>query len=326
MAYDSNPEVLTAVTQEISLNRDGLVADCIFPKVQTGCKFSYIDWTEELKGLKSINDHVTCKTDANEIDTGALTLKHGGTQDHALMQSLEECCVTVCGVPNLDAKIAANKTRELSNKLLIGREQRAITLATDTTKYVDNTTKSPSDDTAVVDGGLFTLSATNFNSANFGLLRYFQGINENALYGARNVLVTDLATLNGLMSHPQFVGSGCVVDPMTTAAKVASLLGLSKICIADAKYNDGLGETVSLKKMWPKGTLLFVSSQEFITAADTKFAFGITAYSQELEQYTWLDEKKGKGKGAMMQKIGHDLTEVVLSYKAATLVKINAGA
>ena len=113
-----------------------------------------------------------------------------------------------------------------------------------------------------------------------------------------------------------------VVDPMTTAAKVASLLGLSKICIADANYNDGLGDTVTLKKLWPAGTMLFTSSYEFVTSDDEQFAFGITAYTQPIQQFTWIDEKKGKGAGATMQKIGHDMTEVVLSYKAATLVKI----
>ena len=324
MSYDKSAPVLEAVTQEIALNREGLVADCIFPKVQTGCNFAYIDWTGELKDLKSINDHVTCKTDANEIDTGDLKLKHGGTQDHALMQSLEECCVTVCGVSNLDEKIAAQKTRALTNKLLIGREERAIRLATDVTKYTDNNALAPSDEGAVVDGGLFKLAKTNFDDPNFASLRYFQSINENALFGQRNVMITDLATLNGLMTHPQFIGSGCVVDPMTSMDKVASLLGLSKICIADGKYNDGLGEQVSIKKLWPKNTILFTSSYEFITSTDPQLAFGITAYSQDLTPHQFIDEKKGKGAGAMMQKIGHDLTEVVLSYKAATLVKLTA--
>lgn len=321
MAYQTSPKLI-AVTEEIALNRSGLVADCIFPKVQTGCNFAYIDWTGELKDLKSINDHVTCKTDANEIDSGSLQLKHGGTQDHALMQSLEECCVTVCGVDSLDEKIAAQKTRVLTNKLLIGREERAITLATDVTKYVDNTSKAPGDDGAVVDGGLFKLAKTSFDNASFGLLRYFQAINENALYGARNVMITDLATLNGMLTHPQFIGSGCSIDPMTSMDKVASLLGLSKICIADGKYNDGLGEQVSIKKLWPKNTILFTSSYEFITSTDPQLAFGITAYSQDFQTYTFKDPKKGKGDGMLMQKIGHDLTETVLSYKAATLVKL----
>ena len=313
---------LIAVTQEIGLKRSGLVADTIFPKVQTGCQFSYIDWTDELKDLKSINDHVTCKSDVNEVDLGQIKLKYGGTQDHALSQVLDECCQVICGVPNLNEKIAAQKTRVLANKLLIGREQRAISLATATTNYADQSTKTPNDATAVVDGGLFNLSAVNFADSSFDLLAYFQGINDNAKYGRRNIMVTDRATLNGILRHPQFIGSGCQVDPMTTPDRVAALLGVDKIVVADAMYNDGFGTQVALKKFWPAGTILFTSSLEFITSQDPQFAFGFSAYTQDLSTNTWLDEKKGKGEGAMMQKMGHDLTETVMSYLAATLVKI----
>lgn len=315
------PSVI-AVTQQVALKRSGLVADAIFPKVQTGCQFSYIDWTDELKDLTSINDHVTCKSDANEADLGAIKLKFGGTQDHALIQVLDECCQVICGVPNLNEKIAAQKTLALANKLLIGREQRAISLATLATAYADQTTKTPNDPTAQVDGGLFNLSAANFADPTFDLLKYLQGINDNAKYGRRNLMVTDRATLNGILRHPQFIGSGCQVDPMTTPDRVAALIGVDKIVVADALYNDGFGNTVSMKKFWPAGTILFTSSLEFITSNDQQFAFGLSAYTQDLQTNTWFDEKKGKGEGAVMQKIGHDLTETVLSYLAATLVKI----
>lgn len=324
MAYQSNAK-LSAITQEMSLNRSGLVADAIFPPVQTAEKFSYIDWTAELKDLKSVQDHVTCKSDANEIDTGALELKHGATHDRALIQTLDECKVVICGVESLDTKIAAKKTQSLTNKLLIGREERAIALATDVSKYTDNTTKAPYDEGAVIDGGLFTIDEEDYNDPAFDLRKYFSAINENALFGYRNVLVASLADINHLLTHPKFLGAGCIVDPKTTVEKVANLMGLSKIVVADAIYNDGIGDTVSLKKLWPKGTLLFLSSADFITSEDPQFAFGITAYSQMLQQNTWNDPKKGKGKGQTMQKIGHDMTEVVLSYKAATLVKVDDG-
>src|SRR5690606_10138110 len=145
MAYPSRPK-LSAIVQEVGLKRSGLVADCIFPPVQTGCKFSYIDWEAELKGLKSINDHVTCKTDAHEVDSEAFQMVDASTRDRALTQVLDECCVDICGMNDVQQKIEAGKTRQLTNKLLIGREERAIALATDTSKYVDNTGKTPFDD------------------------------------------------------------------------------------------------------------------------------------------------------------------------------------
>lgn len=322
MSYESRPE-LTAITQQVSLNREGLVADAIFPKVLTGCKFSYIDWTKELAGLRSIQDAVSCKTDANEVDGEGFDLVDSSTKDHALMQVLDECCVVVCGKPQIKDQIEQGKTRQLTNKLLIGREERAIKLATDATKYTDNTTVKPYEATAVIDGGLFKETRANFFGSNFALLKYLNGINDFAKFGRRNVMVTDRATLNEILTHPNFLGAGCIVDVKTTVEKVASLLGLDRIVVADANYNDGIGDTVALKKLWPANTILFTSSYEFVSSNDQQFAFGISGYSQEFESHTWIDEKKGKGAGARMQKIGHDLTEVVLSYKAATLIQLS---
>lgn len=321
MNYESRPE-LSAVVQQISLNREGLVADAIFPKVLTGCKFSYIDWTKELQNLKPVSDAVNCKTDAHEVDSSGFALVDASTFSRALTQVLDECCVVVCGKPNINQEIEVGKTRQLANKLLLGREMRAIDLATDESAYVDNEALTPNSENAVIDGGLFNLSETDFSDPEFKLLNYLTGINDYAVYGMRNIMVTDRATLNQILTHPDFLGAGCIVDPKTTADKVASLLGLDRIIIADAKYNDGVGDQVSIQKLWPKGTIFFASSHEFVTSNDQNFSFGISAYSQELETNTWVDPKKGKGAGARMQKIGHDYTEVVLSYNAATLVKI----
>lgn len=323
MSFESRPE-LTAIAQQVSLDRSGLVADAIFPLPSnpTGCKFSYIDWTAELKNLKSIDDHVSCKTDAKEIDSEGFELVDASTKDRALTQVLDECCVTVCGRPEIKTDIEIGKTRQLANKLLLGREQRAIELATDASKYTDNDALTPNDEGAVIDGGLFKAAKTDFFGANFGLLNYLNGINDFANFGRRNIMVTDRATLNQILTHPDFLGAGCIVDPKTTADKVASLLELDRIIVADARYNDGIGDQVSIKRVWPKNTIFMASSYEFVTSNDQQFAFGLSGYSQLLEQNTWIDEKKGKGAGARMQKIGHDITEVVLSYKAATLIQL----
>lgn len=321
MAMQSVPK-LSAITQAISLNREGLIADVLFPPVQTECKFSYIDWTSELKDLKSLNDWVTCKTDANEVDSGSYALVDGSTKDRALMHVLDECCVTVCGDNTVTGRLHAAKTRSLANRLLIGREERAIKMALDKSKYTDNDTDTPATEGAVVDGGLFSLTAANFADPNFNLLRWFQGIAEGAVFGRKNVMITDLATLNGMLSHPSFIGAGYAPQATTSRESLASLLGLTKIVVAEGVYNDGLGEQVSLKKLWPKGTILFVSSYEYATSTDDTFSFGISAHTQPIQQFTWVDEKKGKGAGQTMQKAGHDLTEIVLSYKAATLVEI----
>lgn len=320
--YPSRP-ALTAIVQQATLNRKGLVADCLFPMVMTDCKFSYVDWTSELLSLKLTDDNVTCKSDVHEVEASPYVLIDKSLSLHALSQVLTECCVSICGDNQAENKIEAGKTRQLMNKLLIGREKRAIDLALDASKYTAQAAELPVATVAGTDGRSYTLSNVNFTNPNYALRSYFAGIQSNLKRsGQRNIMVTDLATLNGILGHPSFIGAGCVVDPITTPEKAAALLGVNKICIADASYNDGLGSTPTMTKLWPAGVILFVTAYDFITSQDETMAFGITAYNQGFKQFTWLDEKKGAGSGALMQKQSHDFTEIVLSYLAATKVTV----
>lgn len=321
MAYDSNP-TLSAITQEISLNRSGLVADAIFPQVQTESNFSYLDWTKEIKNLKAnVDDSVSCKTKAKRIDEGELELKSGVTSGHALTEILEVCNFNVCGRPDLINEVHRRKTANLANKLLLGREQRAISLATDASKYTDNSTNKPFDANAVIDGGKFAIAANTFFGSSYDARKYLSGVNDFAVYGRKNIAVMDRATLNALISHPSFIGIGLQPFARTTEEQLAALLNVEKIVVADGVYNDGIGNTLNLKKVWPANTILFTTSREFITSTDSEFSFGISAYTQLLTPTQWFDENYGISKGANFIKIGHDLTETVLSYKAATLVQ-----
>ena len=96
---------LSAIVQQASLKRSGLVADCIFPPIKTPCRFDYIDWTKAAN-IKVVEDAVGCKTDVREVDPEAFTLVSAKVEDHALQQSMGDCCVTACGD---DAAYAAKK-------------------------------------------------------------------------------------------------------------------------------------------------------------------------------------------------------------------------
>jgi len=129
-------------------------------------------------------------------------------------------------------------------------------------------------------------------------------------------------TLNNFLSHPNFLGAGCIVDTVTTKDKVASLLGVEEICVADAGYNNGVGQTVSLQGFWPDNYILFTASYEMLTSDEQQVAFGISAYDKGFRVNNYIKEEKGPDSGVVMQKIAHDFTELVLSYKAATLIKL----
>lgn len=313
---------LSGITQMTNLNRSGLVADCIFPQVKTDCKFSYINWEKALDAASITDSSVTCKSDVHQVDEIPYELVEAALKDEALSQVLTECCVSICG-EDKTAFIEAGKTKQLINKLLVAREKKAIDLALLQSAYTNGGSATPGTYSGGTDGVRFQLTNANLIDPNFGLLRYLMGINENRVVsGQRNVMVTDLATLNKILAHPNFIGSGCIVDPMTTSDKVAALLGLSKICIADATYNNGTEAVPAYSKLWTAGRILFTTSYDFVTSQDETLAFGISAYNRGFKQYTWLDEKKGPEAGVIMQKVSHDFTPVVLSRKAATVIEV----
>ena len=305
------------------MKRSGLVADCLLPPVTTDCRFDYIDWTNA-QNVKVVEDAIGCKTDVKEVDPEAFVLASGKVQDYALVQSMGDCCVTACGN---DAAYAAKKeqgkTLQLMNRLLIGRERRAIALATDETKYTDNLLLAPGAGGAVNEGGLYKLALASFTNSSFALLKYFQPIQTNNFTtGPRTIAVMSQNTLNNFLSHPNFLGAGCALDAITTIDKVASLLGVRKICVADAGYNNGVGQTVTMQSFFPDNYILFTASYEFITSDEQQVAFGISPYDKGFKINNYLKPEKGPGAGVEMQKMAHDYTELVLSYKAATLVKL----
>lgn len=317
---------LSAIVQQASLKRSGLVADCIFPPVKTDCRFDYIDWTKS-QNLKIVEDAIGCKTDVREVDPEAWTLSSAKVQDHALSQSMDDCCVTSCGNDAaLSAKKEQGKTMQLMNRLLINREKRAIDLVLNESLYTSNGTSgapvAPSSST-VNEGGLYFLTSANFINPSFALLKWFQPIQtNNPMSGRRTVAVMSQNTLNNFLSHPNFLGAGCSVDPITTQQKVAGLLGVNKICVSDAFYNNGVGATVSMTAFFPDNYILFTSSYELMSSDEAQVAFGISAYDKGFRVNHWLKEEKGPDGGVEMQKIAHDYTEVILSIKGATLVKL----
>lgn len=316
---------MSAIVQQASLKRSGLVADCIFPQVKTPCRFDYIDWSNGLN-VKVADDAIACKTDVHEVDPEAWTLSQGKVEDHALAQAMDDCCVTACGDDAvMAAKREQGKTVQLMNRLLIAREKRAVALAVgDLTKYTDNLLLAPGAVGTVNEAGRYNLTAANFADPNFALLKWFQPIQQNNfLTGRRTKAIMSQATLNGLLSHPNFLGAGCLVPALTTSSQVAALLGVNEICIADAGYNNGVGATVSMQSFWPAGYILFTASYDLQTSDEAQVAFGISAYDKGFRVNYYKKAEKGPDDGVTMQKQAHDLTEIVLSYKAATLVVIS---
>lgn len=315
---------MSALVLQASLNRKGLVADAIFPKVRTACAFKYVDWTNAAT-VKLVEDAIGCKTDVKEIDPDAFTLKDASTQDRALQISMGECCLESCGDVDLAELAEKGKTMQLTNSLLVGREKRAIALAVDESKYTANGTSGapvvPGASNAVNEGGLYYLTKANLANSSFALLQWFLPIQtNNFLTGVRTVAIMSQATLNKFLVHPNFLGAGCIVGSMTTKEAVAALLGVREIIVADSAYQSG--SNAAWTKLWNDDYIFLSASYNFLTAQDPTPAFGISAYTRNWAPYYYKKEEKGPTDGVVMQKQSHDETEVVLTYKAATLIKL----
>lgn len=312
---------VTAIINQGALNRTGLVADAIFPPVKTACKFSIVDWNKA-KGLKEIDDLLNCKTDVHEVDSTAYELLNYSTQGRGLSTVLTECCVGLCDDGSIADIIENSKMVELFDKLLVNHERRAVALATTTSYFTDNSTKVPGESGAVNEGGYYHIAASTALATNYNLLGYLQPIqSNNYLTGVRNVAVMTRSMLNKIQQNSSFIGASLGIA-QASEASIAASLGVSKIVIADAGFNNAVAEgAVSLQGIFPENTILFVANNPLQYSEQGKPTFGLSAYTQNFMTTFFLDPRKGLGQGQVSGKLAHDLTPIVVTYKAATLVK-----
>lgn len=322
MKYIDIPSVTAIITQG-ALNREGLIADKLFPPVQTECKFSIIDWNKA-GDMSESDDTLSCHGDVKEIDTEGLELLTFQTKDRGNAVPLTECCISACGKVDLKEKIENAKMVTVMDKLLINREKRAVELATNEALYVNNTTKKPGEAGAVNEGGMYNLALADLKDQTKDMLGYFQPIQEkNYATGVRNIAVMTKSVLNLFIKHVTFIGHGCSVAPTTNAAQVAALLGVEEIVIADSGFNNSVVPgTVNTQGIWPENYILFAAVSKLSYSEEAKPTYGASPFTSNFETNYWVDPKKGKGKGVVFGKITHDLTEKVVFQKAATLVKL----
>lgn len=314
-----NKARLLDVVQEAGLKRKGLVASCIFPEVEVpSCQFEWIDWEQEYDDLKPVDDTVGCTSAVHRIDPSGFEYKQGKTKEHALDMPLKECCVSACTPDGrLPFNIDAKKAQQLVDKLLINREIAAIGKATNESAY----TVGSAPLTEASDGKIFTLARTDIFDPDYDLLGLFQAIQDQAAFGARNTLTLDQATFNAMLRHPSFKPGGCAIPPLAAQTELASLIGIDKICIADARYNSAApGAAASLTKFWGNYILL-TRSLEVVTPDEPTRTFGFSAFTKPLTNRVYFDDKVGSD-GSNIHVVSHDFTEVVADIKAGTLLKL----
>lgn len=319
MSTYPNTARLTTIVQEAGLKRSGLVASCIFPEVEVpSCNFEWIDWKQDYENLKLTDDTIGCYSQPHRVDPGSFEYIQGKTKEHALDMVLKECCVSACTPDGrLPFNIDAKKTQQLVDKILLNRELAAIAKATNESAY----TAGSAPLTEASDGKMFTLTRTDIFDEDYDILGLFQAIQDNAAFGARNTMVLDRPTLNAMLRHPKFKPGGCAIPVMAAESEVAALLGLDKVCVADARYNSALpGAAANLTKIWGSYILL-TRSFDVVTPDEATRTFGFSAYTKDLSNRVYFDNTIGSG-GGNVQVVSHDLTEIIADIQAATLIKL----
>lgn len=322
MIYPNQARLLDII-QEAGLKRQGLVASCIFPEVEVpSCNFQFIDWAPSYGNLRPTNDLVGCYSTPHRIDPSAFEYILGKTKEHALDIVLKECCVSACTPDGrLPFNIDAKKSQEITDLLLINREVSAITKATNESAYTSPTNQDPGNAAQTTSEGImFSLAASNLTDPDFDLLGYFQAIQSKALLtGTRNKLILDLATLYKILRHPSLKNGGCAIPPMAAQAEVASLLGVSEVCIADTAINNAL-TGVSMGRLWGSYILL-TRSVDYVQPDSFTRGFGFSAYTKPITNRIYFDNHIGSD-GGNVQVVSHDFTEVIADIKAGTLIKL----
>lgn len=299
------------------------VADCILPPVTVDdCKFKWIDWSTTANNdgmfdnLKEANDLAGCYSTPTAIDPSTYEFKFAELKKYALSIDLKECCgPRECGEPLFD--VDEKKTMELVNRLLLGREKRAIDLAFNETYYTDQTASNP--DSVSSEGALFQLDLSDPNT---DALKFFQNIQEDNLEtGARNVMVLRRKVLNAMLRHPSLKDGGCSTPLLADLDQLASIFGVQKICIADAIENTAAAGSAFQLANLVGDAIFFSKSLEFPTTESSMRAFGFSANQSGFNQRIWFDDNRGP-EGGNRLNAWHDFTEVVAERKAATLVRV----
>jgi hypothetical protein len=322
--YPTDPK-LTALVQEWGNASTGFVHQCLFPEVNAlGCKFKWIDWKNTLN-QKIVDTRVGACSNVHEIKPSSFEWKYGETEDEALDMPVCYECNTFCG--ELPFDLEAMKAKELYDRIILGREKQAIDLAFDQTAYAAATNQDPGNVANIEAGGmkfdLNALHAGGVNNTTASIMKYFQDVQIKRRFKA-NVAVMNLAVYYALKRHPNFLGKNNCCDPLVGDQELAALLGVQRICIGDAYYDQAAaGLPVSESKFLGSSILLVHNSLMGMGATTTetpKRIFGFAAVEKQQVGMKLPDMHLGAFGGYRI-RVAARRKAIVADYSMATLIQ-----
>lgn len=239
----------------------------------------------DLTMLRDVETLSSSKSEANEVDYGVFT-SNITTYPHKLKGSVDPR-----DVKNADAAVANMKLDQAENitsRMLIRMERKAVALATDSTNY-------PSALTSTLAAGSTWLDAAgdpeydSVVAANAVKLRCMRVPNAAAMSGTTFRL---LRTSPAFRERIKYTSGG----PVSEEA-IAAFLGVKKLVICDAVYNSAIpGAADSVGDIWDDSVLFFVQETN---PGLRSVGYGHTWIVKDFYTYEYEDQKIGSGAGRL---------------------------
>lgn len=236
-------QALTNVSIKYQNDQTSFVADSIFPRLpvvkKTGIYYEY-----DKSNMRAENDERAPGTEANEIEYDLIQRTYGPLVDHALKAK-----VTDEEVELSDAALAPfiDATETVTEKIWISKEVDAATKLANASVVTQGVTLS---------GTAQWSDFANSNPfADFQLAR--DSIKQTALR-MPNTLVLSYPVYSMLLEHPDFRNRlSNSSDRVMNTAKLAELLGIKQVIVADAMKNSAIkGATDALGFIWAKNAYM----------------------------------------------------------------------
>lgn len=239
--------VLTQISVEFEKNSGEFISNILFPTVRVNRQAGrYQVFGRDSFRLNFGGDVRAPGTRANEIEGFA---QYAEDTYFATEHALEIPVPDEERENNPEQDVDGDATEEVTSKLLLGKELAAVALATDTTQY------KASHVVTLGAGAHFDEYGTSDPITVFrDAMRTFHGSTGTI----PNLAVIPWMTMSYLEDHPDIVARYDAQPGVVSPEQVAALLGLQRVVVPGAAYNENAnpGVTAAISEIWGDDILL----------------------------------------------------------------------
>lgn len=287
----------------IRYSNDTFIADQIFPMVkvakQTGKFYVY-----DKSNLRIDTTARAAGSGANEVDFGLSTTRFS-CEDHALKEFIAD---EIQDQADSALNPLVDATENVTEKLLLDREQNLANILTSTANVTQNTTLSGTDQWSDYS-----------NSDPIGDIRTARTTIHKATFKKPNTIVMGKEVFDMLAEHPQIIERVKYSQlGVLTEELLARVFQVQKILVGEAGYNSAAeGQTDTMAYVWGKNVIVaYVTPQIRLKALTLGYTF---TYSTRIVK-RWRDEDR---EGTYVRVGNDNYTQQIVAVGAGYLI-VNA--